>query len=82
MQESGGVFGACVWVTQALVGRVPDAEPMLKSIGLLRGGPNALAMWVMPPRLGWGRGSLVETHDWELLTILILTSQQLLCGEV
>jgi hypothetical protein len=51
MQEFGGEFGACVWVTPAVQGRVPDAGPALESMGLVRGGPDALAPWMMPP--GW-----------------------------
>ena len=51
MQEFGGDFSACLWVTQALVGRVPDAGPAFESMGLVRGGPDALAPWMMPP--GW-----------------------------
>jgi hypothetical protein len=51
MQGFGGEFGACVWLTQALVGRVPDAGTAFESMGLVRGGPDALAPWMMPP--GW-----------------------------
>ncbi len=51
MQEFGGEFSACVWVTPAVQGRVPDAGPALESMGLVRGSPDALAPWMMPP--GW-----------------------------
>lgn len=51
MQGYGGESGACVWVSQAVLGPVPDAGPAFESIGLVRGGPDALAPWMMPP--GW-----------------------------
>ena len=49
MQGLGGEFGACVWVTPAVQGRVPDAGPAFESMGFVRGGPDALAPWMMPP---------------------------------
>lgn len=51
MQEFGGKFGAYVWVTHSIVGRVPDAASMFESMGSLRSGPDGLAPWMMPP--GW-----------------------------
>jgi hypothetical protein len=51
MQGFGGQCGACVWVTPAVQGRVPDAGPAFESMGLVRSGPNGLAPWTMPP--GW-----------------------------
>jgi hypothetical protein len=64
MKGCGGKFGACVWVTQAFVGRVTDAGPAFESLGLVRGGPDALAPWMMPP--GWD----ASRHDRRLGRLL------------
>jgi hypothetical protein len=64
MQGYGGESGACVWVSQAVVVPVPDAGPAFESMGLVRGGPNGLAPWMMPP--GWDAGR----HDRRLGRLL------------
>jgi hypothetical protein len=64
MQGYGGESGACVWVSQAVLGPVPDAGPAFESMGLVRGGPNGLAPLMMPP--GWDAGR----HDRRLGNLL------------
>jgi hypothetical protein len=40
MEGWGGESGSCVWVSQAILGTVPDAEPVFKEVGLVQSGPN------------------------------------------
>ena len=51
MEGHGGPGGSCVWVCQAMIGPMPDAEPIFEKIGLVPSGPDRLPPWTMPR--GW-----------------------------
>lgn len=51
MEGHGGESGSCVWVTQAIMGPVPDAATMFAQMGLVPRGPDGLPPWTLPP--GW-----------------------------
>jgi hypothetical protein len=51
MEGHGGKEGSWVWVSQAIIGPVPDAEPMFVKVGLVPSGADGLPPWTMPP--GW-----------------------------
>ena len=58
MEEYGGEDGSCVWVCQAILGPVPDAQPEFERVGLVPIGPNGQPPWTMPP--GWPFANRIE----------------------
>jgi hypothetical protein len=58
MEDYGGEDGSCVWVCQAILGPVPDAQPEFERVGLVPSGPDGTPPWTLPP--GWAVTNRIE----------------------